>query len=132
MLSVALEGRFDFPVYLDIPGGQVSTSLYLGSALGCYHIWWVTGCVLFGAGGLRGSGHGLADAQSHTAPYLTSGLRAGIDLPLASVLALRVYGDLLGRLSQVTLNSSDAEGTELWRAPAVTGAVGFGITGRIR
>jgi hypothetical protein len=131
LFSVALEGRFDFPAYLDVAGGRVSTSLFVGSALGCVHAWYVSGCVQLAAGGLRGSGHGLADAQSHTLAYLGTGLRLGGEIPLLSVLALRVYADVLGTLSHITLRTSDAQGTELWSTPAVSAALGLALAGRI-
>lgn len=131
-LSVGLEGRFDFPAYMDVAGGEVSTSLAMGSLLGCWHLWHAAGCAVFGVGGLRGTGHGLGDAQSHTLPYLTGGLRLGGEIPLVSVLALRVYGDLLGALSRVTLRTSDAQASEIWSNPAVSGALGLALVGKIR
>jgi hypothetical protein len=59
------------------------------------------------------------------------GLRVGGEIPLTSVLALRIYADFLGTLSHITLRTSDAQGAELWSTPAVSGAMGLALAGRI-
>jgi hypothetical protein len=131
-LSAALEGRIDFPSYGDVPGGQVSTALYLGSVVGCYHPWRLMGCALFAAGGLRGTGHGLDGAESHTLPYLACGLRLGIEIPIVPRLAVRVYGDFLVALSHITLQTSGEHAAELWSTPAVSGDLGLALVGTFR
>jgi hypothetical protein len=86
---------------------------------------------MLAAGGLRGSGHGLADAQNHTLPYLGCGLRIEGEIPLVSVLSLRVYADMLGVLSHITLRTSDAQAVDLWSTPAMSGALGLALAGRV-
>jgi hypothetical protein len=127
--SVALEGRVDLPAYRDALGGQVSSSLILGSVQGCYHRWHLMGCGIFAAGALRAAGHQLADAESHTVAYLAGGLRLGGELPLFSVLALRVHADLLVPFTRVTLRTTASQ-EEIWSTPAVSGALGLALLGR--
>jgi hypothetical protein len=134
-LSLALEGRMDLPAYEDIPGGQVSSSLLLMGGVGCVHLpvprAEAFGCGVVYVGALRGAGHDIARPERTTLAYATGGARLGVELPLYSILSLRVYGDLLATLTRITLRESGGP-AEFWSTPPLSGAVGAAAVGTFR
>lgn len=130
-LSAALEGRIDLPAYRDIPGGRVSSSLLLAGALGCVHLRSFFGCGALFAGALRGAGHDIAQPDRATLPYAAAGARLGVEIPLYSVLSLRVHGDVLATLTRITLRETGGP-TEYWSTPPLSGALGAAAVGRFR
>jgi hypothetical protein len=127
-LSVGLEGRVDLPAYRDVSGGQVSSSLLLAGVLGCYHYRWVAGCALVMAGALRAAGHDIPNAESSTLAYVAGGVRLGVEVPLFSILALRVHSDLVVPFTRITLRETDTR-TEIWSTPSLSGAFGLAVVG---
>jgi hypothetical protein len=95
---------------------------------GCYHRWHLIGCGIFAAGGLRVAGHRLAEAESHTEPYVAGGLRLGAELPLFSIFSLRLHADLLAAFVRVTLRATSTQ-EEIWSTPPVSGALGLAVAG---
>jgi hypothetical protein len=127
-LSLGIEGRVDLPAYRDVPGGQISSSLLLGGLLGCFHYRWLAGCALVTAGALRAAGHGIPNAESATLAYAAGGIRLGVELPIFSIIALRLHGDLLAPFTRITLRESDTR-AEIWSTPPLSGAFGLAIVG---
>ena len=124
-LSVALEGRVELPAYLDVPGGQISTTLVSGAVLPCFHRRWLALCGVFRAGALRGQGHGLSDAKIETLPYLAGGIRAAAELRLSHTFSVSAYGDLVVPVP-ITL-TNDATGEAFWTTPVINGALGVAL-----
>jgi hypothetical protein len=129
-LSLALEGRLDLPAADEVRGGEISSSLMLGSIVPCFHLGRFMGCGLLGVGALRGAGHSLTNAETVTLPYAALGARIGVELPLVSVVSVRVSADLLGTLSRISLRESGT-GVAFWTSPPVSGAFGLAVVGEI-
>ena len=128
---MGLEGRIDLPAYQEISGGEVSSSLLMAGGVGCLHIRSVFGCGLFYVGALRGAGHGIAQPEQTTLPYAAAGARLGVEIPLFSVLSMRLSGDLLATLTRITLQETDGP-TAYWSTPPISGAFGAAAVGTFR
>jgi hypothetical protein len=128
LFSVGAEGRFDLPANQDVQGGKISGFIMGGALLPCAHYKAFFGCVNVTAGALRAAGHDLLSAENVTMPYLATGLRLGAEIPLVSILALRVYGDLLATCTRISLKETDT-GKVFWTTPPVSGVLGLGFVG---
>lgn len=129
--SAALEGRIDLPAYQEIPGGEVSSSLLMAGGLGCLHVRSFFGCGLAYVGALRAAGHDVPLPRRTTLLYAAAGARLGFEIPLYSVLSLRLSGDLLATLTRITLRESGGP-AEYWTTPPLSGAFGAAAVGRFR
>jgi hypothetical protein len=127
--SIGAAARFDIPAYEDVPGGQVSGSLLAGSLVPCLHRWVFSGCGLLTAGALRGAGHDLAEARRISLPYVGAGARLAVELPLVSILSLRLHTDVLAALTRISLKETGTDRV-LWSMPAVSGAFGLAAVAR--
>ena len=128
LLSLGAEGRFDLPAYREVAGGSISAFILGGAVLPCVHYQAFSGCVNVTAGALRAAGHELLAAENVTMPYLAAGLRLGAEIPLVSILSLRLYGDLLATCTRISLKETDS-GRVFWTTPPVSGALGVGFAG---
>lgn len=127
-VSLALEGRVDPPRFDAADVGEVGTALYLGGMVPCLHYGWFGGCGVIMAGAIYSEGRGRPNPQAHTDHYLAGGLRAQAEFPLASILSLRVHGDLLFPVWHLELQDSGT-GQTVWEMPAVSGSVGVSLVG---
>jgi len=127
--SLGAAGRFDLPARQEVPGGSVSGSLLAGKLLGCLHFRFGSGCALLAAGALRAAGHDLAEAQRSSLPYVGAGARLAVELPLVSVLSLRLHADLLVALTRITLKETGTDRV-LWTLPPASGL--FGLAAVVR
>lgn len=129
-VSLGLEGRIDLPAEGEVRGFAVRSSLLLGSFGGCAHWSVIEGCGLISAGALLASGDAGTRSHAVTVPYAAAVVRLGVDFPLGSFLSLRAHADLLTPLTRVIL-LDDLTEEMLWNAPAISGAFGLGLAGKI-
>jgi hypothetical protein len=130
-LSVGLEGRVDLPARTDSQGGEVGTTLVAGALLPCVHWRYLAGCGNLTAGAIRAAGYGWERSDSGSAPYLAAGARGVLELPLVSVLSLRLHADLLAHVVRVRLQDP-VTGDSFWSTPPVCGTFGLGVAARLR
>ena len=79
------------------------------------------GCALVSAGALRGSGEDIDREASDTTFYAAAGARAGAELPLSALVAVRVHLDLVGVLTRTTLRISERS---VWTTEPVFASLG--------
>jgi hypothetical protein len=115
MLEVDLEGRFDPPVGLRTPGGTINASLVLGTVAPCLRYGLGIACAQVSFGALRGTGLGFDHSREDNTLYIAAGARAGIEIPLGHVFAIRVVGE-----GQIPLRPTrlEADGAPVWSTPA--------------
>jgi hypothetical protein len=66
----------------------------------------------------------IAMPQPDKAVYAGAGARAGVEIPLWSMLRLRLSGDVLGTLQPTTAR---IDGRAVWKTFPVNGALGGGV-----
>jgi hypothetical protein len=123
--SLTVEGRADLPSGTDVSAGaRVESSLLAVALLPCGHAGVVFGCARGSLGRLRAAGLDVTEPGSTGALWAAVGVRAGIELPIAGVFALRVHadGDVL-----VTRYVLRIGGTTRFRYPAAAGGIGLAL-----
>ncbi|MHB8878524.1 MAG: hypothetical protein ACYC8T_32910 [Myxococcaceae bacterium] len=125
--SLALEGRMDLPASRSTAGGQVASSLLVGSLVPCLHRRAVAGCALLTAGVFQGSGVDFVGSRRVTTPFLAAGARALAELPLAEPFSLRLHADFLAPLVRTTLLVGESEAFSAWPV-----SVTFGLAAAAR
>jgi hypothetical protein len=129
-LSLQLEGRFDLPTPSDVPGlGSVSAMQFLAGLVPCAHYSVLATCAIGYLGAMRGVGSGVDFPRAETGLVAFAGGRAAVEVPLGSRIALRFHADLLFALAGVAL---DLQGTEVWKTPLVSAALGMAAVGSFR
>lgn len=124
-VSIGLEGRADFPVSQQaVDGGRVSASLLAATVLPCAHYGVLLGCLLGTFGALRAEGESVTTPLRETKLYAAIGGRLGVEIPLGSIFAIGVHGDLFAPLTQITLRLNDRD---VWTTPAVAGGLGAAL-----
>jgi hypothetical protein len=130
-LSLGIEGWGYLPSSAPanaVPGAQARTSLAGAGPTACLHFGEYFGCVVGIIGSLRAEAPGVPGASTRSAVDVLAGLRAGVELPLASWLSLRVSLDLLADPGRPTV---EASGQPLWQAPLLAAASQLGLAVRI-
>jgi hypothetical protein len=127
--SIGVEARADFPSSGLEPEGTVSTWLAAGGLAPCLHFGVVFGCAVGQLGALHGDGSGVMLPNSGARVFAVFGPRLGLEIPVASFLALRVRADVLANPARVTV---DLDGAPAWRASAVTGTLAAGFALRFQ
>jgi hypothetical protein len=122
--SLGLEGQADFSTRKSLQQGDARAALWTASLVPCARRGEVAACALFTAGLLRGSGDGLADAQSTNLFYAALGLRLSFSIPLTSSLALTVHGDATAPLTEEQLR---VDGQAVWTSPHIAAGLGLGL-----
>jgi hypothetical protein len=123
-LSLAIEGRADFPASASLRVGEASTALLVASLLPCAHFRMMATCALASAGVLRAAGHGLVDARKVTLPYVAVGARLAAAIPLTPRLSLAIHGDLTTPLTESRI---EVDGAPVWTSPKLAFALGVGV-----
>ena len=118
-VSIAAEGRADFPASAARSAGSVSTSLVLGGVAPCFHASVARVCALGYAGSLRGTG-----AKTDASFYAATGLRIGAEMMLGGGVFVHAHADGLVTLTRTTLN---LDGRPAWETPPVSGALALGV-----
>jgi hypothetical protein len=126
-LSVSIEARRNLPAGDDAePRGRVQASLSAASLVPCYHAGVLVACLLGTLGALQGEGEGVAEPRKDTSLHAAVEARAGLELPLASSIALAAFAGLGAPLTRTTLQVNDQD---VWTTPALVSTLGLGILG---
>jgi hypothetical protein len=126
-MSIGIEGRHDFPVFVATQGsGGVASSLWLASLVPCVHHSFLAGCALGSAGALQGTGFGVDRPQSQTTPYAAAGARVAAEFNADRWLFLQINVDFLTPLTPTKLLLN---GTTAWVTPPASGALGLALVG---
>jgi hypothetical protein len=104
--------------------GTVATSLLFATLAPCGHVSFFSGCALGAFGVVRGE-H-IEREQRDTVPFVALGARAAAEIPIYSVVGIRVFADVLAPLTRTAVI---VLGDEVWRAPVVQGALGAAVQG---
>lgn len=123
--SLAVEGRYDLPASMSVAGGgDVRTSLLLGSLVGCAHRRALFGCAIGSAGALNGNGVDLPAPRTETGFYASAGARLGAEIPLWGRWFFRPRVDFLAALARPQLQ---VDGVTRWVAPPFSVVAGAGL-----
>lgn len=102
MASVAAELRIMLPVEWDAGQGRQILSHTVGLiGAGCLQWRFLGGCALLAGGWFYAKGVVLWEKRTDIAEYLGMGVRAFVEVPLPSALALRLEGDFVPTLAGV-------------------------------
>jgi len=126
MLSLSLEGRYDFPASQAL-GNGAETRLIAGLLAPCLHLppGRFHACVLGALGSVRGEAPSLPNPQSDTALYAALGVRGAFELADLPWVLIQGRFDLLGSLVPVRMYRN--EGTDkLWEMPRISATLGLG------
>lgn len=127
--SIDLELRGEVPAEVAGTNGRVRGAPFTAGLAPCAHVDVVTLCGVARAGAFWAEAVEAASARAGFAPYLSLGVRGGVEVPLASAVSLSV----LGELSAPLLGAELLLGTErVWGTPPVSASVGLGVVGSIR
>jgi hypothetical protein len=127
--ALGFQLRGDLPVTQESAGGAIGSSVVMALALPCVHLGIFAGCGLLGGGILIGYGQRFVVDERQVLPWFVAGARAGLEIPLARRVALRLHADLVGHLVQAVLT---IDHMEAWRSPPVSGAFGLAVVGALR
>lgn len=124
-VSLTLEGRADLPAGAGASGGgRVESSLLAATLLPCGHVGLVFGCVRGSLGRLAAQGVDVTDPGSTGVLWAAVGLRAGAELPLGRVFAIRLHVDGDALVTRYTLRIG---GVTRFRYPAAAGGIGLAV-----
>lgn len=98
-------------------GAEVSSSRITGALVPCGHLGWLAGCAVVALGQLRGASSPANTPDAASALFFAAGGRLGIEIPVASHLAVRLAAELLGTRSTVYR----LDGKPVWQAAPLTG-----------
>lgn len=124
VFSLGLEGQADFSARKSLSQGHAKATLWTLSLVPCARRGIVAACALATAGVLRGVGSGLADERATMLPYAALGLRLSAGIPVTSVLALVIHGDVTAPLVEESLKVGEQV---VWTSPHVAAALGLGV-----
>ena len=127
--SVNLEVRADLPASAAAAGGSVSTALYTGGLVPCFHQGVFAGCGLVELGAQLSRGSGYPVSASVADFYAAAGVRAALELALGRHLELLVQTDLLAPFTRTTLL---ADQIVVFRTAPVSGALHIALAGYVR
>lgn len=123
--SIGVELGADWPTSADAPGGgRARAWVASASLLPCAHVSLLRGCAVATAGRLEASGVGVAAAETRAALYVALGARLALEVPLTPRLAVFTHADLMVSAGRPTLRVG---ADDVWRAPAVSSALGIGV-----
>jgi hypothetical protein len=128
-LGVDLDAEWSTPAGAKLSGsspptGRLASALFAASVLPCAHRGKVFACAVGQVGWLEAWGWGVAVGQSMGTPFVSLGARVGVEWPLGRRLFVRAHADGLANLELATLT---LDGQNVWKVPAVGGAVGLGL-----
>lgn len=124
--SLVLNGRGEFPA-----DRMVSGSLLALSTAPCVHHalfldWEALACHVSTVGVMRGYAPSWIADDDSSSPYLATGVRLGVEVPLWSPFSAQALGDISGSLIRPAVRIDHAEA---WRAKDVVGTVGLQVVG---
>lgn len=113
-LSVDVEGRADLAQVSLLPAGTVSSQLFAGSLVPCYHYGVLAGCAVANAGAVESVGVSVIQPKATITPYAALGARLGVQVPLGSRWFVRANGEVLANLVRTSVNVA---GSRNWLMP---------------
>jgi hypothetical protein len=117
-LLVGLAVRGDLPGAIEIAGGTVDAHVLAAELAVCGRWAPFLACGVGAFGVMRAAGHDLRDAREVVLPHVALGVRAGLELALGGPIALRINLDVLGHVTQSTIEVGDAAA---WSMPPLSG-----------
>jgi hypothetical protein len=125
-LSLAVEARADLPSGADVsdPGGRVRSSLVAFSLLPCGHVSVLFGCARGSLGRLSAESLDVTDPGETSSLWAAVGLRAGAEVPLGRIFAVRLHLDGDAIVTRYALRIS---GATSFRYPSAAGGIGLGV-----
>lgn len=117
-----IEGRFDAPRSAPAPGGDVQSSVMLGTGFVCAHVKGAAACLSGGGGTLHVDGR-LPDGRRGSSPIAMVGGRLAYELALASWVGLHVHVDVAAVLTRTTVVTAFGP---TWATSPVCGNAGLG------
>lgn len=128
-LTGLLEGVVILPSRLNLAGGGAIDAFFVGGDAGvCAGASVFVGCALVRAGAMRFQGVQLTDVQSGWLPAFSAGVRAGLEWPKESVLAVQLAGELRVPITRLRVLVGD---DLAWGQNWVIGSVQAGLIVRI-
>jgi hypothetical protein len=130
-LSVGLEGWEDLPASASAKGisdASVRTSMAGGGAAACLHFSDFFGCAVALVGSLHAQAYGVPGTSIGNGLEVLGGVRAGLEVPLALGVSLRVSLDLLADPIRPEVHAS---GVSLWQASLFAAASQLALVVRI-
>ena len=126
-LSLALEGRFQFPAGIAVEGGRVDVASLSLELVPCVELRPLRVCALLSGGALRSWATHLEAARESVTPLAGLGGRLEISVPLFWRLFFSGIAEVRGALAQTALRVG---AREVWVTPPVGGVVGIALTAR--
>ncbi len=118
------EGRFDAPRSAPVIGGQVTSSVLLGSLFACGHLKGVGLCVSGSGGALQVAG-ALPGGRLDTSPVVLVGGRVQYEWMFLDWLGVRAHVDVSGVITRTTVRTTEVP--VVWRTSQVAGDAGLGL-----
>ncbi len=129
--SMNLEVRADLPSSAQAAGGTITTALYTGSAIPCFHQGLFAGCAIAMLGGQISSGANFPISKQVSTVFAAGGVRAALEIPIWKKLELHIEADLLAAITRTTL-TVDQDNNVVFRTPPVSGAFHLAMLGYFR
>lgn len=124
--SMNAEARADLPATQDLPaGGTITTAIYAGTLIPCFHAAAFAGCGLVLLGAQLSHGE-FAVSRDSTDFYAALGIRSALEFPLTRKLELQVQADLLATLTRFVF---EVDGKEVFSNERVSGALHVAMVG---
>lgn len=116
--SLAVDAWSYFPASTALTGGRtISVSLVSAAFVPCLRVGWIMGCGLLAGGFVTEIG--MLGSQREAYGFGAVGLRAGVEIPLASPFSVRVAGDIQAPV----VRRSEVVGTAtVWTMPPLSEA----------
>lgn len=124
-LGVFVEGRAMFPTVIDGPqASRIESSLFSGSALGCFHRQWFASCGVVSVGVLLARGSNVDRPRESTLTVLAAGARAAGHWRVPGDFFIDASVEVLGALLRpvLTINTERA-----WDAPPLQAGLRLGV-----
>jgi hypothetical protein len=128
-LGLELQGDLLLPADVTLPQsyrspGKVQAALFAATVAPCGHFGPAVVCVLVELGWLQAWGGGVDQPASAGAPFVGTGGRLGLELPVSRRVFLRFHGDAIAELTPPTF---ELDGQRPWNSKVIGGSLGAGL-----
>ncbi|WP_437602283.1 hypothetical protein WMF28_11705 [Sorangium sp. So ce590] len=122
--SLGLEGHVQWPSRVQIDKGRfASTWIAAANAIPCSQLRRLFACAFVSIGVVTSSSTNI-ELVNTPSLWLTTGPRAGIEMPFSDRISVQLYGDLVLRLTEFRIEDPS---TVFWAPPASGGLVGLRV-----
>ncbi|MFO0560063.1 MAG: hypothetical protein U0269_18760 [Polyangiales bacterium] len=129
-LGVFVEGRAVLPTLIDGPqGSRIESSLYMGSAMPCFHRGWFAACGVASFGALLARGSNVDHPREPTIAVIAVGARAAGSWRVPGDFFIDASAEVLGSLLRPTLTIN---GERAWEAPPLQASLRVGVGVELR